>query len=88
MAGDERRRAAQEGTVSAGELDEPNGQSPAGAGGIEVIVGEIPAADEPTTMRWTARCSDPDHDLLGQFPNREEAERAKDDHQRHAHGGT
>jgi hypothetical protein len=45
-----------------------------------VIVGEIPAADDPTIMLWTARCSDPTHDLLGHFASRAEAEDIKIQH--------
>lgn len=60
-------------TRSAGETGEAAETSTAGA---EIIVGEIPAADDPTTMLWTARCTEPDHDLLGHFDTRPEAEDA------------
>jgi hypothetical protein len=31
----------------------------------EVIIGEIPDAEDSTKLLWTARCDDADHDLLG-----------------------
>ena len=54
---------------------------------MEVVVGEIPPAEQPTTMLWTARCSHPEHDLLGHFASREEAEAARTEHLKSAHGG-
>lgn len=63
----------QEETLSAGETGEAAEASPAGA---EIIIGEIPAADDPATMLWTARCTDADHDLLGYFDTPPEAEDA------------
>jgi hypothetical protein len=60
-------------TVSAGETGEATDASAAGA---EIVIGEIPAADDPTTMLWTARCTEADHDLLGHFGTRQEAEDA------------
>ena len=47
---------------------------------VEVIIGEIPDADDITVMRWTARCSDPEHDLLGTFDSEQEARHAKEEH--------
>jgi hypothetical protein len=55
---------------------------------VEVIVGEIPLPDDPTSLVWTARCSDPGHDLLGHFETRHEAERMRSDHLKSAHGRT
>jgi hypothetical protein len=63
----------QDETLSAGETGEAAEASTAGA---EIIIGEIPAADDPTTMLWTARCTEADHDLLGHFGTRPEAEDA------------
>ena len=63
----------QDETLSAGESGEAAEGSAAGA---EIIIGEIPTADDPTTMLWTARCTDADHDLLGHFDTRPEAEGA------------
>ena len=63
----------QEDTFSAGETGEAEDVR---TDRTEVIIGEIPAADDPTIMLWTARCTDPAHDLLGHFDSRSEAERA------------
>lgn len=60
-------------TLSAGETGEATEASAAGA---EIIIGEIPAADDPATMLWTARCTETDHDLLGHFGTRSQAEEA------------
>jgi hypothetical protein len=60
-------------THAVGETGEATDASAAGA---EIIIGEIPATDDPTTMLWTARCTDEDHDLLGHFDTRPEAEDA------------
>jgi hypothetical protein len=60
-------------THAAGETGEATDASAAGA---EIIIGEIPDTDDPTTMLWTARCTDEDHDLLGHFDTRPEAEDA------------
>jgi hypothetical protein len=79
---DDLQTATEEGTVSAGET----GSAPeVRLSNAEVIIGEIPDAHEPTRLLWTARCSDSDHDLLGQFGTREEAIRAKDEHLSIAH---
>ncbi len=64
---------AQDETLSAGETGEATDASAARA---EIIIGEIPAADDPTTMLWTASCTEEDHDLLGHFDTRPEAEHA------------
>jgi hypothetical protein len=63
----------QDETHSAGETGEATDASGAEA---EIIIGEIPAADDPATMLWTARCTDTDHDLLGHFDTRPAAEDA------------
>jgi hypothetical protein len=81
------QQAVREGTVSAGEVGTADGGAKANSGS-EVVIGEIPAADEPTTMLWTARCSEPSHDLLGHFGTREDAENARAEHLAAAHGGT
>jgi hypothetical protein len=60
-------------TLSAGETGEATDASEAGA---DIIIGEIPAADDPTKMLWTARCTEATHDLLGHFDTRAEAEDA------------
>jgi hypothetical protein len=73
--------------VSAGETGAAT-DAASSSGAIDVIIGEIPAADDPTVLLWTARCSEPDHDLLGTFETRAEAERAGDDHLRVAHAAT
>lgn len=64
-------------TFSAGETGEAKEASSIGA---EIIIGEIPAAEDPTTMLWTARCTETAHDLLGHFGSRSEAEEAGDRH--------
>jgi hypothetical protein len=53
--------------------------------GAEIIIGEIPAAEDPTSMLWTARCTEPDHDLLGHFDTRPEAEDAGGRHLESCH---
>ena len=58
-------------TFSAGETGEAQGDS---SRRPEVIIGEIPKAEDPTSMCWTARCTEPAHDLLGHFETRSEAE--------------
>ena len=63
----------QDETFSAGETGEA---AESAATGAEIIIGEIPAADDPTTMLWTARCTEATHDLLGRFDTRSEAEDA------------
>ena len=60
-------------TFSAGETGEAAEASSARA---EIIIGEIPAAEDPTTLLWTARCTEATHDLLGHFDTRSEAEDA------------
>jgi hypothetical protein len=62
------------------EADEPYDRQHHGRDPEEVHIGEIPASEDPTSMLWTARCSEPDHDLLGHFATREEAEAAKQQH--------
>ncbi len=88
---EERERARDQGTISAAEVD-VDGQSAADPQSpVEVVVGEIPNEHDTTSMLWTARCRDPQHDLLGRFPTREEAERARtlhleDEHREELHG--
>ncbi len=63
----------QDETLSAGETGKATEASAAGA---EIIIGEIPAAEDPTTLFWTARCTEATHDLLGHFETRSDAEAA------------
>lgn len=76
----------EENTLSAEEFGAADGTTGAPTR-AEVFVGEIPAEHDPTTMLWTARCSDPSHDLLGHFPTREDAEAARAEHLKTDHGG-
>ena len=69
-------------TFSAGEAGEAIEVSSAEA---EIVIGEIPAADDPTTMLWTARCTEATHDLLGHFDTRSEAEDAGARHLESSH---
>jgi hypothetical protein len=46
----------------------------------EIIIGEIPDEKDLSVMRWTARCTASEHDLLGHYDTREEAEHAGADH--------
>src|SRR5665213_1453473 len=57
------------------------------AGLGEVIVGEIPDADDLTRMVWTARCTIPAHGLLGTFESPAKAENARRQHLLMMHGG-
>ena len=63
----------QDETISAGETGEATEGSAAGA---QIIIGEIPAANDPTRMLWTARCTEPTHDLVGRFDTRSDAQAA------------
>jgi hypothetical protein len=69
--------AEEDETFLAGETGDATEASSKNA---EIIIGEIPAAEDPTTLLWTARCTDPTHDLLGHFATRSEAEDAGDRH--------
>ncbi len=71
--------AAREGSLSAGEVGRADA-SAAGPNDVQVIIGEIPDADDPTVLRWTARCSWPQHDLLGHYDSEEAAGAAKEQH--------
>jgi hypothetical protein len=77
--------AAEEDTISAGETGEAVaiGDAAQDAGLEEVIVGEIPDASDITRLRWTARCANPAHGLLGTFDCQEQAEQAKEHHLLH-----
>jgi hypothetical protein len=79
---DELSTAVREGSISAGEEGNAGDAEILTAGGakVEVIIGEIPDIHDLATMLWTARCSDPEHDLLGHFDTQEAAIAAKDDH--------
>jgi hypothetical protein len=48
--------------------------------GVSIIIGEIPDAHDLSVMRWTARCTDASHDLLGYYDSRGEAEAAGQEH--------
>jgi hypothetical protein len=74
--------------VSAGELGQAvNANSPAGdMGQADVVIGEIPEADDPTQLVWTARCTFPPHGQLGSFDTQKLAERAKTSHLLVKHG--
>ena len=72
----------QPGLASAGEggqatSDVPSPQTGVGA---DIIIGEIPDAHDLSHMRWTARCSDASHDLVGYYDSRTEAEQAGGEH--------
>jgi hypothetical protein len=76
-------------TASAGETGsaaDAVGSRDAGRAEAEVIVGEIPDAEDLTRMLWTARCTVSNHGLLGTYPDRETAEAAKQAHLVDAHG--
>ncbi len=49
------------------------------------IVGEIPNSQDLAPTVWAARCSDPEHGLLGYFATRVDAEGAKETHLRSEH---
>jgi hypothetical protein len=74
--------AAEEGSISAGESGRAVDASDAGPGRseVEVIIGEIPDAHDISVMRWTARCTNGDHDLLGYFDSEQAARNAKEEH--------
>jgi hypothetical protein len=80
--GDDLATAAEEGSISAGEAGRAvDAASPATSRpDVEVIIGEIPDARDITVLRWTARCSNPEHDLLGHFDLEQEARQAKEEH--------
>ena len=79
---DDLATAAEEGSISAGEAgraaDADN--SSTSQSDVEVIIGEIPDAHDISVMRWTARCGDPEHDLLGYFDSEQEARQAQEEH--------
>jgi hypothetical protein len=64
------------------EVDE----SAVDAGLGDVVICEIPDANDLTHMVWTARCTLPSHGLLGTFVTREMADQAKQKHLLLAHG--
>jgi hypothetical protein len=72
-------------TFSAGETGEATEDSSTTA---DVIIGEIPAAEDPSVMVWTARCTDARHDLLDHFETRSEAETAGAQHLASEHSRT
>jgi len=46
----------------------------------EVFIEEIPDEHDISVMSWAARCSNPEHDLLGHFDSEQAARQAKDAH--------
>jgi len=54
--------------------------SPTGGREVEVFIEEIPDEHDISVMRWAARCSNPEHDLLGHFDSEQAARDAKDAH--------
>lgn len=79
---DEPSPPAREDSISAGEGGKAAEVEIPTASGTkaEVIIGKIPDTHDLATLLWTARCSDPDHGLLGHFDTEEAAIAAKDDH--------
>jgi hypothetical protein len=79
---DDLTTAAEQGSISAGEggraVDAPDSSTSRST--VEVIIGEIPDVHDFSVMRWTARCSDDEHDLLGTFDTEKEARDAKEQH--------
>jgi hypothetical protein len=86
--GDQSKTEESDDPVSAGELGKAvDANGPASdAGQAEVVIGEIPDADDPTQLVWTARCTFPPHGQLGSFDTQELAERAKSSHLLVKHG--
>jgi hypothetical protein len=86
IPGDERTTAVEEAPPSAGEQGAASdGDGPSARGDRDVIIGEIPDMHDLSVMHWTARCTLPEHDLLGHYDTREEAEQAKTEHLASAH---
>lgn len=73
LTGSDATTPEQDETFSAGET---GGAKEVSSAGAEIIIGEVPAEDDPTTLLWTARCTEPTHDLLGNFDSRSQAEEA------------
>ena len=44
------------------------------------MIEKIPDPHDLTVLLWAARCSDPQHDLLGHFDSEEEVNEAKQSH--------
>jgi hypothetical protein len=76
---DDLAKAAKEGSISAGEGGGAADVSSADRD-AEVVIGKIPDPDDLTVLLWTARCSDPQHDLLGHFDSEQAACEAKQSH--------
>ncbi len=73
--------AAKEGSISAGEGGRAvDAESTDTLVEAEVVIGEIPDEHDISIMRWTARCTDPQHDLLGHFDSEQAASEAKRHH--------
>ena len=84
---DDLTMAAAEGSISAGEGGDAADVSSADSrNDAEVIIGKIPDPNDLSVMLWTARCSDPDHDLLGHFDSEKGACEAKGSHLASEHG--
>jgi hypothetical protein len=65
-------------------VSDVNNPAPSGPR-AEIIIGEIPDAKDLSVMRWTARCTSDEHDLLGHYDTREEAEQAGAEHMASLH---
>lgn len=80
--GEDLATAAEEGSISAGEAGRAADadDSSTSRSGVEVVIGEIPDAHDISVMRWTARCSDPEHDLLGYFDTEQVARQVREEH--------
>jgi hypothetical protein len=78
---DDLAKAAKEGSISAGEGGAATDVGSADPGpNAEVVIGKIPDPHDLTVLLWTARCSDPRHDLLGHFDSEQAACQAKQSH--------
>lgn len=88
MAGTDGVPGGCEATASAGETGmaaDATESASMHARGAEVVVGEIPDAQDLTRMLWTVRCTFSPHGLLGTYPDHETAEAAKEEHLLYVH---
>jgi hypothetical protein len=79
---DDLTTAAEEGTISAGETGRAvdGDGSPESPSDVEVMIEETPDPDDISRMRWAARCSSGEHDLLGYFDSEQDARQAREIH--------
>ena len=77
---DDLAQAAEEGSLSAGEGGRAADVSSADPPKVEVVIEKIPDPHDLTVLLWAARCSDPEHDLLGHFDSEEEVNDARQSH--------